>query len=267
MTSTDIVFAGSIPATYDRYLLPMFAPHAERIAARVGDLERGTVLETAAGTGIVTAILARTLPQAVAITATDLNQPMLDFAAAKPEMERVTFRQADAMQLPFPDASFDVVLCQFGVMFFPDKPAAHAEARRVLRPGGRYLFNVWGALAHNEMTQVVEDTLAALFPARPPRFMSRTPHAYHDPARIETDLRAGGFEQVTVEVISAEWRADSAADPAIGITQGTPLRADIEAAAAGGLAEATERATAALAERFGQKPVGRTQSLLATAVK
>ena len=267
MSKSDTVFSGAIPAMYDRYLGPMFTPYSDQLAARVGALATGAVLETAAGTGIVTALLAERLPQSVAITATDLNQPMLDFAAAKPGMQRVTFRQADAMQLPFPDASFDAVVCQFGVMFFPDKPRAHAEARRVLRPGGRYLFNVWDEISANPLIEAVEDSVAALYPARPPRFMTRTPFGYYDPPKIRADLRAGGFEDCTIEVISGEWRARSAADPAIGLTQGTPLRADIEAVDPTGLARATEAAINAVTETFGQAPVARTQALLITARK
>jgi SAM-dependent methyltransferase len=264
---SDAVFAGAIPATYDRYLGPMFAPHAEQMVARLPDLREGALLEIAAGTGIVTAMLARALPPAVAITASDLNQPMLDFAAAKPGLERVVWRQADAMQLPFPDESFDAVVCQFGVMFFPDKPRAHAEVRRVLRPGGRYLFNVWDVIATNEITLVIEERLAALYPERPPRFMSRTPYGYNDPRTIQEHLRAGAFMSGTIDIIRAEWRPPTPAEPAIGITQGTPLRAEIEEAQPGGLAAATEAATAALAERFGHNPVGRTQSLLVTTTK
>lgn len=267
MSSTDTVFAGSIPALYDRYNHAKFQPHAAYVAARLAALTEGAVLEIAAGTGIVTAELVRTLPPQVAITATDLNAPMVDFAAAKPGMERVTWRQADAMSLPFPGASFDAVVCQFGVMFFPDKARAHAEAHRVLRPGGRYVFNVWDEITANEASHLIEETLATLYPARPPRFFSRTPMGYHDPVKIRADLRAGGFDDCTIEVASAEWRARSATDAAIGITQGTPLRAEIEAADPSGLSRATEAAAAALEARFGPVPVTRTRALLVTAVR
>ena len=140
MTTGDSVFTGSIPALYDRHLGPMlFAPYAHDLAHRLVDMKAGSVLETAAGTGIVTQALAASLPSSVALVATDFNQAMIDFAAAKPGLERVSFRQADATKLPFGDASFDAVVCQFGVMFFPDRVAGYREARRVLKPGGRFV--------------------------------------------------------------------------------------------------------------------------------
>jgi ubiquinone/menaquinone biosynthesis C-methylase UbiE len=154
MPPTDAVFAGSIPAFYDRYMGPLlFEPYAADLAGRLRDLRSGRVLETAAGTGIVTRMLVRVLPGAVAIVATDLNQPMLDFAAAQPGAERVEWRQADAVSLPFEKDSFDAVVCQFGVMFFPDKQAAYREARRVLKPAGRFIFSVWDRLSENEMSK------------------------------------------------------------------------------------------------------------------
>jgi len=173
MPQTDAVFSGSIPAFYDRYLGPLlFEPYADDLARRLTDLTSGRVLETAAGTGIVTRMLVRALPGTVAIVATDLKQPMLDFAAAQAGVERVEWRQADALSLPFEGGSFDAVVCQFGVMFFPDKRAAHREARRVLKPGGRFVFSVWDRLEENELSQIVNDTIAALFPGDPPGFLA-----------------------------------------------------------------------------------------------
>jgi ubiquinone/menaquinone biosynthesis C-methylase UbiE len=144
MSLGDTGFAGSIPQIYEQYLVPLiFAPYAVDIASRVEALRPGRVLEIAAGTGVVTRELARTLPASTTIVATDLNQPMLDQAIARGTSRPVEFRASDAMHLPFDDASFDAVVCQFGVMFFPDKPAALQEARRVLRPGGAFVFNAW----------------------------------------------------------------------------------------------------------------------------
>ena len=141
---TDRIFAGSIPALYDRYLGPLiFEPYAAELAGRVASGTASRILETAAGTGILTRVLARLLPDTTEIVATDLNQPMLDFAAAQPGTARVTWRRADALALPFPDQSFDVVACQFGAMFFPDKIAAYREALRVVGRGGYLIFSVW----------------------------------------------------------------------------------------------------------------------------
>jgi ubiquinone/menaquinone biosynthesis C-methylase UbiE len=175
MSGTDAIFAGSIPALYDRCLGPLlFVPYARDLAARAAALRPGRVLETAAGTGIVTEALAGALPEAE-ITATDLNQAMLDIAAARGLPAPVDFQPADAQALPFPDGRFDLVLCQFGAMFFPDRVRAYGEARRVLAHGGRFLFNVWDSLAHNPVSELLGDTVAALFPDEPPTFYRRVP--------------------------------------------------------------------------------------------
>ena len=152
------------------------------------------MLETAAGTGVLTRAMASRLAADVRIVATDLNQPMLDQAAAQqPADRRLTWQQADALALPFEDRSFDVVACQFGAMFFPDKVQGYREARRVLKPGGRFLFNVWDRIEDNEFADVVTEALAAIFPQDPPRFMARTPHGYHDAAKIRERADGGGI--------------------------------------------------------------------------
>lgn len=269
MAETDKVFAGSIPSIYDRYLGPLiFQPYAADIARRLADLTTGTVLETAAGTGVVTRELARALPKTVTIVATDLNQPMLDFAAARGGAERVTWRQADALTLPFEDGRFEAVVCQFGVMFFPDRRAAYREARRVLKSGGHFVFNAWDRIEENEFTDVVTESLASVFPHDPPRFLARTPHGYHDRATIGDDVQAAGFSTVKIETIEHRSRAASHRDPAIGFCQGTPLRNEIEARDKSRLDEATDVAASAIAERFGTGPVeGKIQAHVVVAVK
>jgi SAM-dependent methyltransferase len=175
MQASDTAFAGSIPALYDRHLGPaLFEPYAQDLARRLTWLAAGSLLETACGTGRVTRSLAAALPAGVAITATDLNQPMIDFASAQPIARPVTWRQADALALPFADGSFDAVVCQFGVMFFPDKIAGFREVRRVLRPGGRFLFNVWGPIEANEFASLTTEALGARFSQDPPLFLART---------------------------------------------------------------------------------------------
>src|SRR5579871_5176273 len=228
MTGQDAVFTGSIPVLYDRYLGPLlFEPFARHVASQVADLLPGRVLETAAGTGIVTVALAERLPASATLVATDLNQAMLDHAATKPELKRVELRQADALRLPFADGSFDVVVCQFGVMFFPDKVAGYREARRVLAPGGRFVLSVWASLQHNPMTRVVVDAVGARYPQNPPRFLARTPHGHSDTNVIRRDLAAAGFDQIVVETVTLPGRAPSAEHAAIGLCQGTPMRGEI----------------------------------------
>jgi SAM-dependent methyltransferase len=255
--TSDTVFAGSIPELYDQLLVPLiFEPYAQELAQRIAALQPRRVLETAAGTGVVTRALARVLPAEVEIVATDLNPPMLARAAQVGTARPVHWQPADAMQLPFDDGGFDVVLCQFGVMFFPDKAQAYGQARRVLRPGGAFVFNAWDRIEHNDFAQVVTEALAGRFPTDPPRFLARTPHGYHDPAAIDADLRAGGFDRApAIETVAARSRAASPAIPAMAYCQGTPLRNEIEARAPAGLGEATAVAAAAVAARFGSAAV------------
>lgn len=251
--ASDSLFAGSIPQFYERHLVPLiFAPYAADLAARVARRQPARVLEIAAGTGVVTRQLAHVLAPDVSIIATDLNQPMLDHAAALGTARPVEWNQADAMQLPYPDATFDVVACQFGAMFFPDKRSAFAEARRVLRPGGVFLFNVWDRLDQNEFADTVTLALQSPFPGDPPRFMARVPHGYHEASAIARDLAGGGFTRTPEFVtLPARSRADSPHIPAVAYCQGTPLRNEIEARAPLRLAEVTDIAATAIARRFG----------------
>ena len=252
----DTVFDHSIPRLYETHLVPLiFEPYAVDVGERLVSRSLERVLEIAAGTGVVTRRLASALPDDVAIVATDLNQPMLDQAAAIGVARPVEWRQADAMRLPFKDASFDAVVCQLGVMFFPDKPTAFAEARRVLRPGGVLIFSAWDRIEENEFADAVTTAVATLFPEDPPRFLARTPHGYHDKATIARDVTAGGFAAPSIETVAARSRATSARIPAVGYCEGTPLRNEIEARDASRLAEATDAAARAIAERFGRGPV------------
>ena len=254
---SDTLFAGSIPELYDSHLVPLiFEPYAADLASRVAALDPSRVLETAAGTGVVTRAMARALPARVDLVATDLNQPMLDRAAAVGTQRPVQWQPADAMHLPFDDARFDVVVCQFGVMFFPDKARAFSEARRVLRRGGVLLFNVWDRIEENEFAHTVTTALAGLFPADPPLFMARTPHGYCDREVISRDLGTAGFAAAPrFETIAARSRAASARVPAIAYCQGTPLRNEIEARSGASLAEATTVCADAIAKRFGASAV------------
>jgi len=254
---TDKVFAGSIPKLYETYLVPLiFQPYAVDLARRAASLSPSRVLEIAAGTGVVTRHLASVLPENVSIVATDLNQAMLDLAAEVGTKHPVEWRQADAMQLPFASGIFDVVVCQFGVMFFPDKATAFAEAKRVLRPGGVFMFNVWDRIEENEFADTVTNALETLFPGDPPRFMARTPHGYCNLATIQRDLQDGGLlESAHVETVAERSRAASPQIPAIAYCQGTPLRNEIEARDKSRLDEATDIATEAIAQRFGRGSV------------
>jgi len=217
MLETDRLFAGSIPENYDRYMVPLiFEAYAADLARRVAALAPRAVLETAAGSGVVTRALAPALPNAASYIATDLNQPMVDYAASQqPPDTRLAWRQADALALPFEDATFDLVCCQFGAMFFPDRVAGYREARRVLKPGGHFLFNVWDRIEENVFADEVTNALAEIFPDDPPRFLARTPHGYHDTALIRRELEAAGFSQADIETRAEQSRATSPRIPAV----------------------------------------------------
>ncbi|MGB8637860.1 MAG: methyltransferase domain-containing protein, partial [Pseudolabrys sp.] len=176
MATTDKKFAGSIPEFYERFLVPLiFESYALDLARRLAKTKPGAVLETAAGTGVLTRAIASALPAPARLTVTDLNQPMLDHAKGRqPADSRIEWRQADALTLPFEDRSFDAVACQFGVMFFPDKAQGYREARRVLKPGGHFFFSVWDRIEENDFADTVTQALAAVFPQDPPRFLART---------------------------------------------------------------------------------------------
>ncbi len=241
-------FAGSMPEFYDRFLVPMlFEPFARRLAECLYGMESGHLLEVAAGTGVVTRALVRTLPPSVAITATDLNPAMLAWAKTRPGMSRVVWQEADALALPFPDDMFDKVACQFGVMFFPDKQAAFHEILRVLRPGGEFLFTVWGKR---------EGTVNQLSSQVVGRFLDRDPNSllappYDDSEAISADLASAGFDKILVEELHERSLSSSARQAAIATCHGGLLRSHIEAFAPERLDEITDAVTNAITARFG----------------
>ncbi|MCX7303381.1 MAG: class I SAM-dependent methyltransferase [Hyphomicrobiales bacterium] len=257
MLDADKLFAGSIPENYDRYMVPLiFEPFAADLARRAAQLSPRAVLETAAGTGVVTRALASALSPDARYAVTDLNQAMLDYAATRQTANgRITWRQADAMALPFEDRAFDMVICQFGAMFFPDRVSGYREARRVLKPGGHFLFNVWDRIEENVFANDVTNALATIFPDDPPRFLARTPHGYHDKARILRDLEEAGFARVTIDTKAEQSRAASPRIPAVAYCQGTVLRTEILARDAGKLEAATDHAASVIAERHGSGEV------------
>ena len=252
MSDMNRSFAGQMPEFYDRFLVPMmFAPFAQDLARRLEDTLSGHVLELAAGTGVLTRALARTLPAAVAITATDLNPAMLTQAKSHAALERVKWQEADALSLPFADQQFDYAVCQFGVMFFPDKVAAFREALRVLRPNGRFLFSVWGSREGSVWDVVV--TVVGQFLSRDPASLVAPP--YKDVATVQADLAAAGFASITTEDVIQSTRSGSPREAAISQCHGGLVRAAIDAHMPDRLDEITEAATAAIAARFGRESI------------
>lgn len=221
-------FVGSIPEHYDRFLGPrLFHSFADDLAQRVAVRRPENVLELAAGTGIVTRRLRDLLPEDCPVVATDLNSPMLDVARLKfRSTENVSFEAADATRLPYGETTFDAVLCQFGVMFFPDKQRSFEEVFRVLKPGGRYVFNVWGPWAGNPFAAVAHHTVAAIFPDNPPGFY-RVPFSYSDATVIEQAVQDAGFSRVAIETLDTTSEIPSATEFASGLVFGNPLFEEI----------------------------------------
>jgi ubiquinone/menaquinone biosynthesis C-methylase UbiE len=227
MREAELRFTGSVPERYSRLMVPLiFRPYAEELARRAREFQPKRILETAAGTGAVTEVLHERLPSAD-IVATDLNQPMIDVAAERIRSDDVRFYQADAQDLPFLEGNFDLVVCQFGSMFFPDRVRAHKEARRVLKEGGHYLLAIWDVIERNELSNATHETLVSVFPVDTPMFLLEGPFSYTDPLRIEEDLHEAGFETVEIETVELRCRSPSAHDAAEALCYGTPMGVEV----------------------------------------
>lgn len=228
MSDQNSEFQGSIPEIYDRHLAPVvMGGYAEDLAGRVLVPDDARVLELAAGTGVSTRRLRDALPASATLIATDLNDPMLDVARKKfTPSENIEFRPADATSLPFEDAEFDAVTCQFGVMFFPDKPAAFAEVARVLKPGGTFAFNVWDALERNSLTGATSKIILGFLPEGTPNFYD-IPFGFHDQDVIRALLEDAGFTDIELDVQQREAVAESAAHAAYGFVKGNPVILEI----------------------------------------
>ena len=227
--STSAAFSGAVPGNYDRLLGPtLFEPYAADLIGRIPRLEHLRVLEVACGTGIVTRRLRESLAASASIVATDLNEPMLDHARAAVGVRGIVWQQADALELPFEDASFDVYVCQFGLMFLPDKVRGLQEARRVVAPGGLLLASVWESGTYNSHVPPMQAALDRRFPDAPPRFLD-VPHGYHDPKQVRDDFVAAGWTDVAVESVRLSSSSPTALDLATGFAAGSPLTHELAA--------------------------------------
>lgn len=224
MSNLPSAFTGSIPRLYEQYLVPViFTPYAEDLVARVAAFAPKRVIEVACGTGAVTRMLLEKLPADAKLVATDLNQAMIDVASGRtPKDPRLEWRVADGTALPFGPVEFDIVTAQFGVMFYPDKPAGLASARQVLKPGGRFVFNVWSDFSKNPFGRIAHETIGSFFTSDPPKFYE-TPFGWADPAVIEKTARDAGFRSVAIERVAKQACGDAIRDFATGLVSGNPV--------------------------------------------
>ena len=267
MSKQTASFTGEIPAIYDHHLGPViFEPYARDIAARLECPDGGRVLELAAGTGIVTRHLVAALPADAQLVVSDLNAPMLEIGQAKlPADPRVSFRVVDAQALPFEDATFDRIVCQFGVMFFPDKPLAFREAKRALKPGGRLLFNVWGDIEDNSNARVTHAIMPTFFANDPPKFYE-VPFGWHDERTILDTLAGAGFHAPKLEWVDLDTTAESAAHFSVGLVKGNPISLEIAERGTAPIEDVRVAVERGLIREGGDKPWrGRLRALVVSA--
>jgi len=256
MAASYTAFIGSIPHYYDQYLGPLiFEEYGADLARRVSVPPGGAVLETAAGTGIATRHLCNTLSKDVRIVATDLNEPMLELAKRKfDSRDNIEFQPADATRLPFSNASFDAVICQFSLMFFPDKFATVQETARVLKPGGIFVFSLWDSSEHNHLVRTVTDTLARLFPHRPPPFFD-TPYGYYRIDEVKPLLEEAGFGDIEISILPRVSRCDTARQVALGYILGTPVCIQIAERGEYTVEKVVDSVEGALCETYGPSSI------------
>jgi ubiquinone/menaquinone biosynthesis C-methylase UbiE len=250
-------FDGSIPEMYDRYLgALLFEPHAAEIAERVAKLRPRKVLEIAAGTGIVSRQLLEALPQETSLTVTDLNAPMLEYARNKSTTRGrdIEWRQADAQQLPFPDESFDAVVCQFGIMFFPDKLRGLLEFNRVLEKGGALIFSVWDSFDGNPVQFIAHSTIGTFFQEDPPDFY-KVPCGMGNKAEAARLTEDAGFKDIVIETVSLTGSSSSARSAAQGLVKGNPVINAIRERGTDDVDEIVLALARALEVRFGAGPL------------
>ena len=221
-------YSGSIPEYYDRYLETLLLkPYALKIAGEVEKLKPEKVLELSAGTGILTEALINKLPETTRILATDINPDMLDLAKYKLWTNfNISWQLADATDLPYEANEFDVVLSQFGVMFYKNRHLAYRKIRQILKPGGTFIFNTWGSIYENFIIELTERALKRVFPFDTPGFLE-IPFGYHSYEQIIHDLTIAGFSTFRINTVKLTGYAVNSFEATLGLLQGTPLYTEI----------------------------------------
>ena len=237
---------------YHQYMVPfLFQVYADDLAGRIDVPANGAVLETAAGTGVLTRSLRDRLPTSTRLVSTDINDAMLDVAR---EIDGVEFQVADATDLPFDDNTFDAVFCQFGVMFYPDKERGFSEVARVLKPGGRYLFNVWDRIERNEIPNAIHEFVTAKSPDDPPGFLTVPIGGFADMNLVTTMLQAAGFRDIDIAVLPRQTGPASVKDIITGQVRSTPLLGELKARDLGDDQTLSE-IEGMLRDKFGPDPI------------
>ncbi|MBS1902236.1 MAG: class I SAM-dependent methyltransferase [Bacteroidetes bacterium] len=251
-TSTiNTSFSGGIPDTYDRYLGPIFFDcYADDLVERLRPLAPKSILELACGTGRVTRQLHAAFGGTASITATDLSPDMLRTAQRLTAADGIQWEAVDAVSLPYADNSFDAVVCQFGIMFVPDKPKAYREAMRVLKPGGTMIVNTWDAIEYNPIIDIADKRLTKFFGPDGPKFYS-IPFGYYDESVIRDHLMQAGIGDAKIETVSLEGNSPSAADAAKGLTQGTPVVMELQSHGADALEVISKQLAEDIVAAFG----------------
>ena len=251
--ASNVAFAGSVPANYEKYLGPfLFEPYALDLVKRLPKGSLNNVLETACGTGRVTRHLVDALAANGKIVATDLNADMLSVAREKVTDSRINCQVADAQDLPFDDNSFDAVVCQYGVMFFPEKPKAFSEAYRVLKTGGSFIFNCWDNLDKNPATDIINKVLKEEFGTDAPTFLEQAPYSFFDQAEIRRLMQEAAFKDVKLEVLKINSRYNAPEVVINGFLDGTPLSAYLADKDPGKKSAVRKKSREQLVDRFGE---------------
>lgn len=256
MASSDTLDPNTMLSIRDRYFAPCsLSPFADDMARRLSRIRMGPLLEICADTGILTQAIASAMSAGLTIIATDPSADAIDHASIKPGMARIAWQLADPRALPFPDATFGIVTCHFGIATLTNRVQSIQEVRRVMKAGGRFVFNVPAHIRHNPVADCMQSAMNTLFPSDPPGFVAHTLHAYADNAAIDDDLTAAGFTDATYTTVELPCVAASARDIAVGYCLGTPLRSQIEARGPGEAEQVIRTAVAALEKRFGPGPI------------